>query len=261
MLIIMVVCPLAVWNTVSFRHLGRSLWKPFVISILGIGLPLWGGFTRWEAVLAFWLVAFVLGVNGFDFYQRIQLRRREGSESITRAVGRVFRRNQRAFSAMIIHVAVVFIALGIIGIEFFQTETQGTIAQDEEISLAGYTMEYESLDIYDTTDARIVARAQVNVKRDGKIIGEVYPRRDYYYEKEESVTVPGVRSTLIDDFYVILVDWKEVSEDGATFKVYHNPLVKWLWIGTGIFILGIIAASWPVPRKESVKGEGKDHAG
>ena len=59
------------------------------------------------------------------------------------------------------------------------------------------------------------------------------------------MTIPGLRSTLVDDFYVILVDWKAVSADGATFKVYHNPLVKWLWIGAWVFILGVVAATWP----------------
>ena len=139
----------------------------------------------------------------------------------------------------------LFMALGIIGIEFFQTETQGTLAEGQELQLASYTMEYEELQIFDTPDARNVARAVVLVKKDGEVLDEIYPRRDFYYDSNQPVTIPGVRSTLVDDFYVILVDWKAVTSEGATFKVYHNPLVKWLWIGAWVIIFGVVVATWP----------------
>jgi cytochrome c-type biogenesis protein CcmF len=59
------------------------------------------------------------------------------------------------------------------------------------------------------------------------------------------MTIPGNRSTLRDDLYVLLVDWQPVSSNGATFKIYVNPLVNWLWIGSLIFFVGIIIAAWP----------------
>jgi cytochrome c-type biogenesis protein CcmF len=245
MLLIMVICPLAVWSYASFKHLGRLLWKPFIVSLIGIALPLYGGLTRWPAVVAFWLVAFVLAVNGFEFFRRTRVRRKKGEDSLWGSIVHVLKRNQRAFSAMIIHIAVVMMAMGIIGIEFFQIETQGTIPVGGELSLGSYTMVYEKLDIFDTTDGRNVARAIVSVNKDGQTIDTLYPRRDFYYDSNQPATIPGVRSTLVDDFYVILVDWKVVSSEGATFKVYHNPLVKWLWIGAWVFIVGVVAATWP----------------
>ncbi|MCD4802364.1 MAG: cytochrome c biogenesis protein CcsA [Anaerolineales bacterium] len=245
MLMIMVICPLAVWSYASFKHLGRLLWKPFIVSLIGIALPLYGGLTRWPAVVAFWLVAFVLAVNAFEFFRRTRVRRKKGQDSLWGSIVHVLKRNQRAFSAMIIHIAVVMMAMGIIGIEFFQIETQGTIPVGGELSLGSYTMVYEKLDIFDTTDGRNVARAIVSVNKDGQTIDTLYPRRDFYYDSNQPATIPGVRSTLVDDFYVILVDWKVVSSEGATFKVYHNPLVKWLWIGAWVFIIGVVATTWP----------------
>jgi len=252
LLILMVICPLAVWSYVSFRSLGKLLWKPFLVSLIGIILPLLGGLTRWPAVIAFWLVAFVLAVNAFEFARRIRKRRKKAGESFWSSLTRVFRRNQRSYAAMIIHVGVVLMALGIIGIEFFQSETQGTLAEGQSINLDSYTMTYEDLDIFITEDAREVARAVVSVNKDGELLGVINPRRDFYFESGQPVTIPGVRSTLLDDFYVILVDWKEVTADGATFKVYHNPLVKWLWIGAWVFILGVIVATWQ-PKKTAAR--------
>jgi hypothetical protein len=48
-----------------------------------------------------------------------------------------------------------------------------------------------------------------------------------------------------DDLYVLLVDWQPLSTAGATFKIYHNPLVNWLWFGGFVFILGTLVAAWP----------------
>ena len=59
------------------------------------------------------------------------------------------------------------------------------------------------------------------------------------------MTIPGNRSTLRDDLYILLVDWQPVSSMGATFKIFVNPLVNWLWIGSLLFLCGVIIAAWP----------------
>ena len=54
------------------------------------------------------------------------------------------------------------------------------------------------------------------------------------------LTIPGQRSTLRDDIYVLLVDWEPVAATGATFKIFVNPLVSWIWAGGAIIILGVM---------------------
>ena len=124
-------------------------------------------------------------------------------------------------------------AVGIIGIEIFQTETQGTIPEGGELQLDGYTMRFDSLAVFDTGD-RNVARAVVSVFKDGKYVGEFYPRRDYYYESQQPMTIPGVRSTMEDDFYMLLVDWEADQQQWGDFQGLPQPagqLVMDGWIG------------------------------
>jgi cytochrome c-type biogenesis protein CcmF len=66
-----------------------------------------------------------------------------------------------------------------------------------------------------------------------------------------------------DDLYVLLVDWQPVSTEGATFKVYHNPLVNWLWLGGFVFILGTLVAAWPDkdPELEAARARRPAYAG
>ena len=94
----------------------------------------------------------------------------------------------------------------------------------------------------------------MSVEHNGNYVGELHPRRDYYYESQQPMTIPGVRSTWEDDFYILLVDWQPISSAGATFKIYHNPLVNWLWLGGFVFIIGTQVAAWPDrdPQKHKI---------
>jgi cytochrome c-type biogenesis protein CcmF len=60
-----------------------------------------------------------------------------------------------------------------------------------------------------------------------------------------SMTIAGAYSTLENDFYVLLVNWENISANSATFKVYINPLINLIWWGSFILILGTIIAGYP----------------
>ncbi|MEW6568413.1 MAG: heme lyase CcmF/NrfE family subunit [Chloroflexota bacterium] len=245
LLLLMGVAPLSAWGRTSWKNLGRALWLPAALS-LGVPLALIPTGTRQPAaVLGYWLAAFVGLVTLYEFWRGTLARHRRSGESLPLALWRLAARNRRRYGGYVIHLGVVMMALGILGIEIFQTKTQGTLAQGEQLTLSGYVMTYDSLAQWDAPDGRNITRAVVSVYRDGRRVGEVYPRRDYYYASQQPMTIPGVRSTLEDDFYVLLVGWEPIAAQGATFKVYHNPLVNFVWLGGLVFLLGTLVAAWP----------------
>jgi len=245
LLLLMGIAPLAAWRHSTAKTLGRAIWKPGLFSLLVLAIVIIGGVRHVAALIGFWLSAFVASVTLYEFWRGALARHQKSGESLPLALWRLAGRNRRRYGGYVIHLGVVLMAIGIIGIEIFQTETQGTIAQGERISLGNYSITFESLATFDTPDGRNVARSVISVYKDNQFVGELYPRRDYYYESQQPMTIPGVRSTWEDDFYVLLVDWQPVSTAGATFKVYHNPLVNWLWLGGFVFILGTLLAAWP----------------
>jgi cytochrome c-type biogenesis protein CcmF len=245
LLLLMGIAPLAAWRHSTVQTLGKAIWKPTVVSLLIPLIVFISGIHNWAALLGFWLAAFVACVTLYEYGRAVIARSRSRSESLLRAFWNLAGRNRRRYGGYIIHLGVVLMAIGIIGIELFQKETQGTLAQGEALSLGPYTMRFDSLAVFDTADGRNVARAVVSVYKNGQYVGELYPRRDYYYESQQPMTIPGVRSTMEDDFYVLLVDWQPISSAGATFKVYQNPLVNWLWLGGFVFIIGTMVAAWP----------------
>jgi cytochrome c-type biogenesis protein CcmF len=262
LLLLMGVAPLAAWRYSSAKTLGRAIWKPFIASLVVVAVVLFSGIRHWAALLGFWLCAFVAAVTLYEFWRGALARHRRSGESLPVALWHLAGRNRRRYGGYIIHLGVVLMAIGIIGIEVFQSETQGTISRGEQITLGDYSVTFDSLSVFDTADGRNVARAVISVSKDGQFVGELYPRRDYYYESQQPMTIPGVRSTWEDDFYILLVDWQPISTAGATFKIYHNPLVNWLWLGGFVFIIGTLVAAWPDrdPEKLRIKSKSKSYA-
>jgi cytochrome c-type biogenesis protein CcmF len=252
LLLLMGIAPLSAWRHSTFKTLGRAAWKPTVVSLAAPGLALILGVTSWAALLGFWLVAFVSAVTLYEFWRGAVARPHRTGEPLPIALWNLMGRNRRRYGGYVIHLGVVLMGLGIIGIELFQVETQKTIPLGGEISLGGYTMRYDDLAIWDTNDGRNVARSVVSVFKDGAYVGELYPRRDYFYEAQQPMTIPGVRSTWEDDFYILLADWEPISMQSATFKIYHNPLINWLWLGGLVFIIGTGVAAWPDKDPEPV---------
>lgn len=245
LLLLMGIAPLAAWRHSTAKTLGRVIWKPTLVSLVVPVVLVVAGIRNMGALLGVWLATVVGFVTLYEFWRAAYARYKSHGENLALALWQVATRNRRRYGGYVIHLGVVLMAIGIIGIEIFQTETQGTLALGESMSLGRYSFTYDSLAEFDTADNRNVARAVVSVFRDGDFVGELYPRRDYFYESQQPMTIPGVRSSFEDDFYVLLVDWQEISSQAATFKVYHNPLVNWVWFGGFVFIFGTMIAAWP----------------
>jgi cytochrome c biogenesis factor len=156
--------------------------------------------------------------------------------------------NPRRYGGYLIHLSMVVMAIGILGIDVFQTQTQKTLAVGQQMQISGYTLRYESLAQFPYMDGRQVTRAVLSVFKDGKPLGELYPRYDLYPDGQP-MTIPAIRSTMAGDLYVVLVNWENVSVEQTPFKVYHNPLVSWLWTGAFLFVFGILVATWPVKNE------------
>lgn len=250
LLLLMGIAPLTAWGHSTAKTLGKAIWKPVIASLVILGIIIALGVRNVFALLGFWLAATAACVTLYEYGRGVLARHRRSGESYPVAIWHLAGRNRRRYGGYIIHLGVVFAAIGVIGMQFFQTQTQASVPQGGSLKLGDYTVTYRSLAVFDTADGRNVARAVVDVSKNGKYVGSLYPRRDYYYESKQPMTIPGVRSTMEDDVYVILVDWESITSQGATFKVFHNPLVNWLWTGGIIFILGALVAAWPEPDRE-----------
>jgi cytochrome c-type biogenesis protein CcmF len=260
LLLLMGVAPLSAWGHSTFKTLGRALWKPAAAAIL-ITVVLFFTYTQKPgALMGFFLVAFVILVTIYEYWRGAYARQRSQGENVFTAFWNLTGRNRRRYGGYIIHISMMLMAIGILGIEIFQVETQGTLKQGETFKLANYEITYREIAQWDDMPKGVNhRRAVLDVYENGEYLGQLVPRIDYYYESQQNMTIPGQRSTLRDDLYVLLVDWEPTSAAGATFKVFVNPLVNWLWFGSFLFLTGVIIAAWPEKDAQRVPAKARAH--
>jgi cytochrome c-type biogenesis protein CcmF len=254
LMLLMGIAPLSAWGHSTVRTLGRALWRSALLA-LAITVALYFTYTRnLLALIGFYLIAFVLLVTLQEFWRAAQARVRAQGENFVAALWMLIGRNRRRYGGYIIHISMMLMAIGILGIGFFQIQTQGTVPVNGSLSLGDYRLQYQSIADFPGSDGREVTRAVVGVyDQRGNYIGELHPRIDTYLDAQQRMTIPGERATLTDDLYVLLVDWQPATANGATFKIFVNPLVNWLWIGALLFLVGILVAAWPERETEMVE--------
>jgi cytochrome c-type biogenesis protein CcmF len=246
LMFLMGIAPLSAWGHSTIQTLGKSMWKSALAAVI-LTVVLFVTYTRnYIALIGFFLIALVLLVTLQEFWRAARARQRAQEENFFVALSRLMGRNRRRYGGYIIHISMMLMAIGILGIEVFQIETQGALKQGEQLNIGGYDVKYRELASWDDAGKGVnFTRAVVDVYKNGIYLGQLTPRIDYYFDSQQNMTIPGNRSTLKDDLYVLLVDWEPVSNAGATFKIFVNPLVNWLWIGSLVFLMGIIFAAWP----------------
>ena len=243
LVLLMGVAPLLAWRKQAAKALGKAIWIPFAASIAITAI--WGFVHRMHpaSIFGLWLVTLTLSAIVAEFWKGVQARHATRGENAFTALFNLIGRNHRRYGGYIIHLGVVMIALGIIGDAYFKQETQGTVSQGEVVSIGDYQLEFKELLGYPGSDGRDIVEAVMALSQNGKPIREINPRRDYFVVQEQPVSVPGVYSTPGVDVYVLLIGW-DTTGTSATFKVYINPLINWVWIGGIVMILGTVIATW-----------------
>jgi cytochrome c-type biogenesis protein CcmF len=245
LMFLMGVAPLSAWGHSTFQTLGRAIWKSAVAALV-LTVVLFFTYTQnFIALIGFFLIALVIFVTLQEFWRATRARQKAQSENFFTSLIRLMGRNRRRYGGYIIHISMMLMAIGILGIEIFQVETQGTLSAGQSMQLGEYKLVYEDVASWDNNAQQVnYTRATIKVYEKEKYLGDLHPRKDMYFSGQP-MSIPGQRSTLRDDLYVLLVDWQPISSTSATFKVFVNPLVNWLWIGSLLFLLGIIFTAWP----------------
>jgi len=245
LLLLMGIAPLVAWKRASFKRLGTAMLYPLGITIVLTGSIAALGVRQVGALVGYGLVILTTSITLFEFYRGAQARVKAHGENYLAALLTIVARNRRRYGGYLIHLGVLVMAIGIISNGSFQQETQQTISTGQTITLGDYVVEYEGLERFIANDGRSVARANTVVFRNGREVARLTPRVDIY-DTGRTMTIPDTYGTLVgNDFYLRLIDWEPVGLSSATFKIYYNPLIRWVWTGGFVFIFGTLVAAWP----------------
>ena len=190
------------------------------------------------------VIAFV--AIGHEWLRGSRVRHRRG-ESYPLALARLLGANRPRYGGYIVHLGIAMLAIGAIGSSFYAVQRDYNMALGESDSLGDYRFTYVNFHSTPFSD-RIEMTARFDVAKQGRDIGSLDARRTFYISHEVAATRAAIRSTPIEDFYIVP---SEFTESGAAvFRVYVNPLVWWMWVAGPLFVLGSVLAL--SPRRRSV---------
>jgi cytochrome c-type biogenesis protein CcmF len=149
-------------------------------------------------------------------------------------------KRRRRYGAYLAHLGLAVVVLGLAASHFWQQEKDVTLAPGQQVSVAGYTLTYtgsESRELADHTE--LVAAMKLGSQT-------LEPARATYAGLGgQSLTHVAISSSAIADVYVVLAGTN--GDGSASFRVFVNPLVSWIWAGGAIIILGVVlgnAGAW-----------------
>jgi cytochrome c-type biogenesis protein CcmF len=244
------VGPLLAWRRASPTSLRRQFVIPGLFgaaAVVATILVLGDEVAVYPVV--FWsLGAFVTATIAQEYWRAVRARMRNAGESALTALATLLRRNQRRYGGYVVHLGIVFILVGISGAAFNEERLEN-VKPGESISMTGgYKLEYLTAKALPKQHYG-GAVARLALFHGSEPLAVMAPERRVYWLEQQPASIPSIRSTLAEDFYVILT---ALEPDGsATVKIHRNPLVNWIWIGGYTFILGALVVLWPHPETRS----------
>ena len=241
LIFVMGIGPLLPWRRGTPRTLARTAAVPAAAAVGVVVILLALGVSKPYPLAAFGLCALV-GAGILLEWGRGTLARHRHGEGYPVAFARLIAANRPRYGGYVVHLAVVLLALGVVGSSFYNAERDVILAPGEEARIGDYTIRYVSTTATQKGD-RTEYVSVVEAYKGDSYLGTMTPRRSFYPDFSMASTRAAIRSTPVEDFYVIP---SEVLDDGSVgFRMFVNPLVWWMWIAGPVFILGTIIALWP----------------
>jgi cytochrome c-type biogenesis protein CcmF len=239
------VGPLLAWRKTSFDALKRNFAWPLGVAMVAGVVAFVFGFRNFYALVCLILSVFVTLTIASEFYRGARVIASRDNVNIVSAVGELTMRNTRRYGGYIVHIGMVLIFIGIAGRAFSQ-DVQKQLSVGQSLSIGPYTIVCQNFD--SPSNANYTSqRATLEVFRNGKSEMMLYPERRLFSASQVTETIVAIESTPLRDLYVVY-SGVDPSTNKPVVHAFLNPLVKWIWFGGIVVILGTGLAMFPERR-------------
>ena len=252
LLFLMGVGPALPWRRSDLAQARAKLMMPGIVALVVAVLSAILLTRNPYAVSAFAFATFAIVCNVREYWLGAAARRRAHGEAPATALVKLIAANRRRYGGYLAHIGVVSVALGVAASSVFRKEHDATLKRGEKMTVAGFELQLDSLWGREEPQ-RAVIGATMRVMRDGREVGRLTPRMNFYRTQDQPVPTPAVRSRPWGDLYLNLLAF-EPNGSSATIRAITEPLVPWIWIGGGIICLGaLVALSGPARKRAPVR--------
>ena len=241
LLFLMGVGPLLPWRRATLASVRRSILLPGLIAVGVVVLLLALGVRQQYPLIGFGLSALVAAGILLEWVRGTRSRFRSDKNYLV-AFLRLIGANRPRYGGYIAHLAVVMVALGIIGTTFFNTQRDQVLSPGESVTIEDYQLRYIGT-VEELKDDRTEFVSTVEVYRDGKLLDVLHPKRTFYPSFNMASTRAGIRSTPVEDLFV--VPSENLPNGSIGFRIMVNPLIWWMWFAGPVLVLGTMVALWP----------------
>jgi cytochrome c-type biogenesis protein CcmF len=239
------VGPLLAWRKTSAESLKRNFGWPFAIAVLAGAMAFALGFRQYYSLVCLILCVFVASTITMEFYRGAKVIRSRSGASLASSAIDLTMRNTRRYGGYIVHMGMVLIFVGLAGAAF-NHDVQKEMKLGSTLQIGRYNLllqSFESRPEKNYTAERMI----IEVSENNKPKMMLYPERRFFPTNEESGTMVAIYSTLRDDLYVVYAG-QSPDTQVPVIHAYLNPLVKWVWLGGAIVVMGTFVALLPNRR-------------
>ena len=232
LLAVMAIGPMMPWKRADLAGtLGRMKMAGAITVIVALVTLYLSGFDPILAVLGMaigtWLVAGAL----VDIGERTQVFRIPLADTLRR--GRNLPRS--AWGGAIAHAGMGVAILGMTGTLSWEIEKLQIMRPGERIGIAGYELEFTGVKPvagpnYDA------ARGTFNVYRNDELVEVMQPESRRFSDPPMVTTEAAIRPRNFGDLYAVVGESN--GDGGFATRIYHKPMINWLWIGSLMMAVG-----------------------
>jgi cytochrome c-type biogenesis protein CcmF len=237
--------PLLAWRKTSTESLKRNFAVPLIVSLVFGAVVFALGLHEFYSLICIVLCVFVAATILMEFYRGARVvRARSGLSWASSAVDLTLR-NTRRYGGYIVHMGMVLIFVGLAGAAF-NHDVQKEMKLGSTLQIGRYQLLLQSFESRPDKNYN-AERMIIEVAENGKPKMMLYPERRFFPTNEESGTMVAIYSTLRDDLYVVYAGQSPDTQI-PVIHAYLNPLVKWVWLGGAIVVMGTFVALLPNRR-------------
>jgi cytochrome c-type biogenesis protein CcmF len=224
------VGPIARWKQAKIPELAVRLRWAFALSFLmALVLPFVIGGWKWRVSLGLLLVFWIAVTVAQNIVSR--LRPSEGSGFFTK-----LRTTSRSYYGMqLAHLGVAVFIAGVTVVTSYQTEKDVKMNVGDTVNVGGYDFQLRNLAQLQGPNYQAV-RADIEVTKNGAPVAMMHPEKRAFTTAQSVTSETAIDRSVWRDLYLALGD--EVGNGAWTVRVYHKPLVNWIWGGALLMALG-----------------------
>jgi cytochrome c-type biogenesis protein CcmF len=177
------------------------------------------------------LAAWVFAATMVELAERVRL----FAEPLPAVLRRALHLPRATWGMIFAHAGMAVTIAGITGSTAWTEERIVSARPGQSFELAGYTIALDRVNEVSGPDYT-ATRADLRLLRDGSEVAAMHPEKRFYPVENGAATGVAIHTNLLADVYAVIGD-----PDGTgayVLRLYHNPLVPWIWLGAAAMALG-----------------------